>query len=151
MAKSSPLWEYLERFLSCVEPGDYVAFLPFFRPNPESRDKLAILRHEVRRRWKVATTLGQGPRYLHSTGQMHKGGPDTGRYLVFTKGASDGKPIPGRDLELGAIHLAQALADVRSLRDHDRPVLRIHLTGDIDAGLDDVIEAVQTQAKAARG
>jgi hypothetical protein len=83
----------------------------------------------------VATTLGYGPRYLHSTGQLHKGGPGTGAYLVLTGDSPDDPGIPGAPYGFATLLRAQALGDFRALKDHGRRVLRIHIGGDFDAGL----------------
>ena len=83
----------------------------------------------------MATTLGFGPRFLHSTGQLHKGGPATGVFLQITAEPQKDLPIPGWDESFGTLIAAQALGDLQSLQRRDRRVLRVHL-GDARSGLD---------------
>ena len=126
---------YLKSFLEGVRPGDYLALLAYFRATPERDRRLDQTRTRLRNRLKVATTLGYGPRYLHSTGQLHKGGPDTGVYLVLTADPDGDLEIPGSPYGFATLHRAQALGDYRSLVDHGRRVVRIHLGEDVEAGL----------------
>jgi glucose-6-phosphate isomerase len=88
----------------------------------------------VARRTERPTTFGWGPRFLHSTGQFHKGGPATGVYLQITAAPHQDLPVPGRDFTFGDFLAAQAGGDAQVLADHGRPVLRLHLT-DHDKGL----------------
>ncbi len=140
--------------LASARAGDYVALLPYFRRTPERHRSLETLRRAVRDRYRVATTLGYGPRYLHSTGQLHKGGPDTGVYLIFTagsggddisipdSGSGSGSGSDGAERGYGFATLlrAQALGDFRSLAEHGRRVVRIHLEGDLDEALATLVD-----------
>src|SRR5438067_13560033 len=111
-----------------ARPSDYVAMLAYLPPRPEVAARL----HEVRGRWAratgCATTLGFGPRYLHSTGQLHKGGPNSGLFLVITLETTDDIPIPDMGLTFGALHAAQARGDIRALLGRGRRVAHVHLS-----------------------
>jgi glucose-6-phosphate isomerase len=95
---------------------------------------LAGARRTIAERTQAPTTFGWGPRFLHSTGQYHKGGPPTGVYLQVTSNPREDLPIPGREFTFGQFIKAQAEGDAQVLADHGRPVLRLHLV-DHDAGL----------------
>ena len=101
----------------------------------------------LRDRTRHATTLGYGPRFLHSTGQLHKGGAPIGCFLQLVAGHPDDLPIPGRQETFGVLIDAQALGDLASLASHGLPVLRIHLSDDPDAGLAE-LEALLAHALA---
>jgi glucose-6-phosphate isomerase len=92
-------------------------------------------------RTKRPVTFGWGPRFLHSTGQLHKGGPAVGVYLQVTGAAEPDLAVPGRDYTFGQLIAAQAAGDARVLADHGRPVLRLHLT-DVEAGIATLREAL---------
>jgi glucose-6-phosphate isomerase len=102
---------------------------------------LASVRRTVAARTGRPTTFGWGPRFLHSTGQLHKGGPAVGVYLQVTGAASEDLAVPGRDYTFGQLIAAQAAGDARVLAEQDRPVLRVHLT-DVPAGLEALQEAL---------
>ena len=124
----------LRTLLTSAEPGDYVALLAYVPSDPAMVDTLQRTRAEIRARLGVATTLGFGPRFLHSTGQLHKGGPNTGRFLQITAEPSRDLPIPGWEESFGTLIAAQALGDLASLQKRQRKVVRIHLA-DAAAGL----------------
>ena len=122
--------------LASAGPGDYVALLAYLDRNETHTAVLQRVRSRIRDARGVATSVGFGPRYLHSTGQLFKGGPATGVFLVLT--ADDGDddlPIPGRPCTFGAVKTAQALGDVEVLAARRRRVLRLHLEGGAAAGL----------------
>jgi glucose-6-phosphate isomerase len=102
---------------------------------------LAGVRPRIAARTGRPTTFGWGPRFLHSTGQFHKGGPATGVYLQVTTAPAEDLPVPGRDFTFGEFIAAQAAGDAQVLAEHGRPVLRLHLT-DHDAGLPQVVAAL---------
>lgn len=121
--------------LSLVEGGrDYFAIVAYLPPDRDIAERLERLRARVRDATGAATTLGFGPRFLHSTGQLHKGGPDTGVFLQLTADPSKDLPIPGWDESFGTLIAAQALGDLASLQRRDRRALRLHLA-DLEAGL----------------
>jgi glucose-6-phosphate isomerase len=103
---------------------------------------LADVRRTLALRTLRPTTFGWGPRFLHSTGQFHKGGPEVGVYLQITGTPVDDLPVAGRDFTLGQFIAAQAAGDASVLADHGRPVLRLHLT-DQEAGLPMVVQAMR--------
>jgi hypothetical protein len=113
--------------LKLIRPGDYFAVLAFLGPDAELADTLRHLCGAVRDRTGVATMFGYGPRYLHSTGQLHKGGPDTGVFLLITAEPREDVPIPGEAFSFGTLEQAQALGDFASLDAAGRRVLHAHL------------------------
>jgi len=123
------------QLLSTVRGGrDYVAILAYVPMDPDVEDRLQRIRRRIGRATAAATTLGFGPRFLHSTGQLHKGGPDTGVCLQITAEPSKDLPIPGWDESFATLIAAQALGDLASLQKRGRRALRVHLA-DLDAGL----------------
>jgi transaldolase / glucose-6-phosphate isomerase len=117
-----------------AQSGDYVALLAYLdRTEPRAR-AFAGIRTALRDRLGVATTLGYGPRYLHSTGQLHKGGPPSGIHLVLSGGSED-LAIPGKGYGFATLIRAQALGDLQALSARGRRVLHIDLGADCDAGL----------------
>lgn len=132
------------QLLGTVEGGrDYFAILAYLPPDPAVVDRLQRVRARVRDALGAATTLGFGPRFLHSTGQLHKGGPDTGVFLQLTAEPSRDLPIPGWHETFGTLIAAQALGDLASLQRRGRRALRLHLD-DLHAGLDRVEDMVVT-------
>ncbi len=125
-----------------VKGGDYVGLMAYLPRGPHVDDALAEMRQQIRDALKTATTVGYGPRFLHSTGQLHKGGPNTGVFLQFTAQDSATVPIPGRDYDFATLKNAQAHGDLEVLRTRQRRVIRIDLGSDIDRGIDKVSELV---------
>jgi transaldolase/glucose-6-phosphate isomerase len=117
----------LSRLLESVRPGDYVAVQAFVAPTDRTWGILEEARMRIRDRLRVATTLGFGPRYLHSTGQLHKGGPDTGVFVQVVEEPAQDLPIPGRPFSFGTLLRAQAAGDLAALRDRGRRVARVRL------------------------
>ncbi len=123
------------QLLSTVRGGrDYVAILAYVPMDPDTEERLQRIRRRIGRATAAATTLGFGPRFLHSTGQLHKGGPDTGVFLQITAEPSKDLPIPGWDESFATLIAAQALGDLASLQKRGRRALRLHLA-DLDTGL----------------
>jgi glucose-6-phosphate isomerase len=123
------------RLLGLVRPGlDYVAILAYLPMDPEVEARLQRIRGRIGEATGAATTLGFGPRFLHSTGQLHKGGPDTGVFLQLTADPSKDLPIPGWEQSFGTLIAAQALGDLASLQKRGRRALRLHF-GEMEAGL----------------
>jgi glucose-6-phosphate isomerase len=120
----------LEGLLESLAPGDYFAVLAYTQPTSDVGGQLELLRRAVRDRFKVATTVGYGPRYLHSTGQLHKGGPNTGVFLVLSDSRTLDIPIPGSDYGFKTLIGAQWAGDLKSLRDHGRRAGWVRLEGD---------------------
>ncbi len=116
-----------EKLLSEVRSGDYLAIMAYVQQTPEIDLALDALRRKVMERHRVATTLGYGPRFLHSTGQLHKGGPDTGQFLQLTAGHSEDVSIPGKAYTFGVLADAQSLGDLRALQSAGRRVASVRL------------------------
>ena len=115
----------LEKFLAGIKPGHYLAIMAYLPPTPENDRRLAATRLRLRDRLKVATTLGYGPRFLHSTGQLHKGGPPVGHFLQIVDRVGDDLAIPGEPFGFGELEAAQAEGDLVALRGRGRPAIRI--------------------------
>jgi glucose-6-phosphate isomerase len=133
---------WLPALLSLAQTGDYLALLAYMHRTPERHERLARLRRTLRDGSRLATTLGYGPRFLHSTGQLHKGGPNTGLFVQITCDEGEELPIPGERYGFGALRRAQAAGDYEVLARRDRRVIRIHLGADVERGLDVLIEAM---------
>jgi len=132
----------LAAFLGTVTPGDYLAITAYLPRTAATEAALQSVRHALRDRLHVATTLGYGPRFLHSTGQLHKGGPATGVFLQITDPTGEDLPVPGAPFTFGALEQAQALCDLQALQSRGRRALRVQLTDGIDAGLRRLSEAL---------
>ena len=111
--------------------------------NDANEAKLQTIRHAVRDKKKVATCLGFGPRFLHSTGQAYKGGPNSGVFLQITCDDAADLPVPGQKYTFGVVKAAQARGDFQVLADRDRRALRVHLGSDVAAGLKTLRDAIQ--------
>lgn len=140
----------VRRMLDQARPGDYVALMAYVAPTPGNEADLQALRTAIRDRTRLATTLGFGPRYLHSTGQLHKGGPNTGVHLLITAHDALDVPIPGAPYGFSTLKQAQALGDLESLRNHGRRVMRLHLGADLPGGLKRLTDAARQAATPAR-
>jgi transaldolase/glucose-6-phosphate isomerase len=134
---------WLKAHFARVRPGDYVAVLAYLARNEAHLGMLQKLRLALRDRRRVATCLGFGPRFLHSTGQAHKGGPASGVFLQITADDADDLAIPGHRASFGVVKAAQARGDFDVLVERGRRALRVHLKGDVEAGLTDLGAAVQ--------
>lgn len=128
---------------SRIQPGDYLALLAFVEMSAAHARPLQRIRHAVRDAMGAATSVGFGPRFLHSTGQAYKGGPGTGVFIQFTCDDARDVPIPGRRASFGVVKAAQARGDYRVLSARGRRLLRLHLSGDVLAGLDRVAELIE--------
>ncbi|MFL6388332.1 MAG: bifunctional transaldolase/phosoglucose isomerase [Terriglobales bacterium] len=133
---------FLRAHLSQLSPGDYMALLAYIEMNNEHEETLQAMRHAIRDRKHVATCLGFGPRFLHSTGQAYKGGPNTGVFLQITCDDAADLPVPGQKYTFGIVKAAQARGDFQVLADRKRRALRVHLPRDVEAGLEKLGQAV---------
>jgi transaldolase/glucose-6-phosphate isomerase len=124
-----------EAWLGQAQAGNYVALQTYLEPRKETTAALEAIRLALRDRTKLATTVGYGPSFLHSTGQMHKGGQNTGLFLQLVDDAAPDLPVPEADYSFGALIRAQALGDWQALTQRGRHVLRVHLGDDVAAGL----------------
>jgi len=145
------LKDALGRFLSQARTGrprGYVALQAYLKPSPATDEALGRLRTQIQAQIKIATTVGYGPRFLHSTGQLHKGDAGQGLFIQFTDDISIDVPIPQAagakrsSITFGTLKLAQALGDGEALRDAGRKVIRFHLGKDVNEGLLRLIEEI---------
>jgi hypothetical protein len=134
----------LARHLARHRPNGYLCLQAFIAPTAERDEGIARIRALLRDRTGRATTAGYGPRFLHSTGQLHKGGTPIGWFLQLTADHPVDRPIPGWPYTFGALIDAQASGDFAAIEAHDLPILRVHLGGDPDAGLAALEQALRT-------
>jgi hypothetical protein len=142
-ANSKSLKGYLQAHLERLGSGDYFAINTYVEMNGGNQKELQALRHTVRDRKRVATTLGFGPRFLHSTGQLHKGGPNTGVFLQITSEDAEDLSIPGQKYSFGILKRFQAQGDFEVLAERKRRVLRVHLGPEVKASLTKLRQIVQ--------
>jgi hypothetical protein len=127
--------ERLARFLRQARPGDYVSLMAYLPRSDDTDQRLNRVRLTVRDRFKVATTIGYGPRFLHSTGQLHKGGGNNGLFLQITHAPKADIAIPGEPYTFGVLLAAQAMGDYQVLAERGRRLIRFHIKGSIEEGL----------------
>jgi transaldolase/glucose-6-phosphate isomerase len=132
---------YLRAHLNRMGAGDYFALLAYIEMNAEHEARLQEIRHALRDKKRVATCLGFGPRFLHSTGQAYKGGPNSGVFLQVTCDDAADLPVPGQKYTFGVVKAAQARGDFQVLAERGRRALRIHLSKNLKAGLAMLAEA----------
>ncbi len=133
--KESTIAAALSSFLAQAHPGDYLAMMAYLEMVESNDRALEVLRRRLLERTGLPTTLGYGPRFLHSTGQLHKGGPNSGLFLQITADKRAKLPIPGQPYDFATLQAAQALGDRQALREHGRRALSIHLGSDVQRGL----------------
>lgn len=134
---------YIATHLNQLDPGDYFGINAYIECAPRLEEKLQRIRDLVMKSRKVATTVGFGPRFLHSTGQLHKGGPNTGVFLQITSDDKKDITIPGEGFGFSTLKEAQSLGDFKALSSRRRRLLRVHLPADIDSALDKLYELVK--------
>jgi len=132
---------FLRAHFNRIEDGDYLALLAYIPMNDANEARLQEMRHALRDRKHVATCLGFGPRFLHSTGQAYKGGPNSGVFLQVTCDDAADLPVPGQKYSFGVVKAAQARGDFQVLAERGRRALRVHLPKDVGAGLTKLREA----------
>jgi transaldolase/glucose-6-phosphate isomerase len=137
------LADVLKAHLSRLGAGDYFAVLGYIPMNAANEKALQAIRHSVRDKKKVATVLGFGPRFLHSTGQAYKGGPNSGVFLQITCDDAKDLPVPGQKYSFGIVKAAQARGDFAVLAERGRRALRVHLGKNLKSGLAALAKAVQ--------
>jgi transaldolase/glucose-6-phosphate isomerase len=137
------LESWLKAHFSRIDAGDYVALLAYIERNADHIDTLQSARLAVRDQRHVATCAEFGPRFLHSTGQAYKGGPDSGVFLQITADDVKDLPVPGQKASFGVIKAAQARGDFGVLTERGRRALRVHLKGDLAKGLKALDKAIQ--------
>ncbi len=138
---------YLRAHLNTIKAGDYAALLAYIEMNPANEASLQAARQSIRDTKRVATCLGFGPRFLHSTGQAYKGGPNSGVFLQITADDQADIPVPGQKYTFGVVKAAQARGDFQVLSERKRRALRLHLTGGVGAGLEKLNRAVREALK----
>jgi transaldolase / glucose-6-phosphate isomerase len=140
---SKSLVAYLKAHLGRLKPGDYFALLGYIQMNEQHEQQLQAIRHAVRDTKHVATCLGFGPRFLHSTGQAYKGGPNSGVFLQLTCDDANDLPVPDQKYTFGTVKAAQARGDFQVLAERGRRALRVHLGADLQSGLNTLLAAVK--------
>ncbi len=143
-AREKSLNGYLKAHLARIGAGDYFAVLGYIQMNAEHEKALQALRHAARDQKHIATCLGFGPRFLHSTGQAYKGGPNSGVFLQITCDDAMDLPVPQQKYTFGVVKAAQARGDFQVLAERGRRALRVHLGSDVGAGLATLSAAIQT-------
>jgi glucose-6-phosphate isomerase len=134
----------LREMLSQAKPGDYLAVMAYVEQTPETDAGFHSLREAVMQRYNIATTLGYGPRFLHSTGQLHKGGPDTGLFLQITAPHEKDIAIPGLDFSFGVLADAQASVDLVALVAQGRRAARVILSPDIATSITQIVTSISS-------
>jgi len=147
---ASDLAGLLAAFLSLNRSWDYIALLAYLAQTTDNVQALELIRRKLRHTFKRAVTLGFGPRFLHSTGQLHKGGPDRGLFIQITVEDKANPAIPEAPYGFSILKQAQALGDLQSLQSKGRRVARLHLTGDVDKGLHKILDAIYAAAEKRR-
>ncbi|MBV9145293.1 MAG: bifunctional transaldolase/phosoglucose isomerase [Acidobacteria bacterium] len=141
--KEKTLAAYLRAHLNTIGAGDYAALLAYIQMNDAHEQALQSIRHTIRDKKRSATCLGFGPRFLHSTGQAYKGGPNSGVFLQITCDDAADLPVPGQKYTFGVVKAAQARGDFQVLSKRNRRALRVHLGKDVAAGLATLEKAVK--------
>jgi len=145
--KATSLVAALKAHLGSAKAGDYVAMLAYIDRTPAHIEAMQKMRHSVRDTKKLATCLGFGPRFLHSTGQAYKGGPNSGVFLQITCSDPADLPVPGARYTFGIVKAAQARGDFDVLADRGRRALRVHLAGGVEQGLKTLAAALEQALK----
>ena len=135
IVKDRSLAGYVRAHLSRLKARDYFALLAYIEMDAPHEVALQKMRHTIRGQWHVATCLGFGPRFLHSTGQAYKGGPNTGVFLQVTCDDAEDLPVPDQKYTFGVVKAAQARGDFEVLAERGRRALRVHLGSDVNSGL----------------
>ena len=143
VAGNKSLAGYLRAHLSRLAAGDYFALLAFIEMSFENEARLQEIRRTLRNNKRVATCMGFGPRFLHSTGQAYKGGPNSGVFLQVTCDDAVDLPVPGQKYTFGVVKAAQARGDFQVLAERGRRALRVHLGQDVNSGLAALLAAVR--------
>jgi transaldolase / glucose-6-phosphate isomerase len=131
-----------KQHIDTAKPGDYIAVLSYILETDTHEELLSQLRTSLRDRLHIATTAGYGPRYLHSTGQLHKGGADNGIFIIITDDDQTDLPVPYEPYSFTILKQAQALGDFQALAEHNRRVMLVHLGKDSKSGIKRLIEII---------
>ncbi len=146
LAPGKTVADSLNSLLATFKTGDYIAIMAYVNPNAQSWDQLQRMRKEMGETFKAPTTLGFGPRFLHSTGQLHKGGNDHGLFIQIVTDKGPDVPIPGEPYNFLTLIKAQAIGDFQALKSHKRRVLRIVIDENSAEGLSALEHSFQTIA-----
>jgi len=153
--QSASTLDAIRSLLATVKSGDYIAFLDYIEETQEVENLIEQIRTTLRNATKCATTSGYGPRFLHSTGQLHKGGPDSGVFFQITANDKTDFPVPGEQYTFSILKQAQALGDFHSLSKRGRRAVRVELGNDTNAGLKRlqnlITQSITQESGAARG
>ena len=141
--QAKPSMLTLEDFFGDLKPSDYVGILAFLPDRPEVRSALTEIQASIRNFARSTVTLGIGPRYLHSTGQLHKGGPESGAFILITAKPEQDLPIPGDNFSFGQLEFAQAIGDYETLEHKGRRVIHLKLNNISQESLKSLSEQVQ--------
>ena len=133
---------YINAHLSRIKPDDYFGLLAYVEMNPENQDLTQQIRHEIMQKHHVATCLGFGPRFLHSTGQGYKGGANNGVFFQITSDDREDLNVPNQKYSFGIVKAAQARGDFEVLAERNRRALRVHLGADVKNGLSKILEII---------
>ncbi|HMS41216.1 MAG TPA: bifunctional transaldolase/phosoglucose isomerase [Pyrinomonadaceae bacterium] len=142
IVEEKTLANYLKGHFSRIKENDYFALLAYIEMNYENEILLQRIRHKVLANYKVATCLGFGPRFLHSTGQAYKGGANNGIFLQITSDDAEDFDVPEQKFTFGVVKTAQARGDFQVLLDRERRALRVHLGADVKIGLEKLLELI---------
>ena len=134
--------ELLAAQLAGTHAGDYFAVLAYLTPDAKTDEQLHLIQRRLRHVTRRGVTVGYGPRYLHSTGQLHKGGPNNGVFFLITRSIEHDVMIPDNPFSFGTLFTAQAIGDYTALCNHDRRVIRLHIEGDQNSGIDKLLAAI---------
>ncbi|HZX11539.1 MAG TPA: hypothetical protein VFG01_11395, partial [Acidobacteriota bacterium] len=130
--------------LSGVKKGDYAAVQVYLAPSEKVKQKIQKIRKEIQKKCGIATTMGYGPRFLHSTGQLHKGGPDKGIFLQIVDSPQTDIKVPGKDYSFSSIIKAQSVGDFQALQQKNRRILRIDLKSQPLKGLSKLAKMIKS-------
>jgi glucose-6-phosphate isomerase len=142
ISSASTLSSILQAHLGKVKPGDYLALTAYIQATDNIERILGDIRRNLRVKLKVATTIGYGPRFLHSTGQLHKGGADNGVFIQITADGDSDLAIPGEPYSFNILKTAQAMGDFQSLATRGRRLIRVHLTGELEKSLESLKQLI---------
>jgi transaldolase/glucose-6-phosphate isomerase len=137
------LRDAVAQWIPSAKAGDYFGIQAYIAPTEQAHTVLQSLRKELSAKTNLATTLGYGPRFLHSTGQLHKGGPNTGVFLQLVDEPKNDVPVPETDYSFRRLLHAQSIGDYLALKQRNRRILRVNLGGDVSAGLAALAEALR--------
>ena len=133
----------IDDLLKGKKSSDYLAILAYIDETKAAENELQKLRNNLRDKFKIATTFGYGPRYLHSIGQLYKGGPKEGLFIEITKDDEKDIKVPDEPYTFGQLKMAQALGDLETIAKHGKRIVRIHIKGDFMKGLKKITQCMQ--------